>query len=123
MSRSISESSVDWKLLLIIGAVGAGILLLMKGITAAKTAVASVTAPVSNAISDAYTYLTSQGAMIPQGSILLPDGFTWIPISSVNVNPQPTGNGAQFSYAGTVYYLNSGHDANGNYDASSTPAG
>jgi hypothetical protein len=85
--------------------------------------VPALTAPVVNPLADAYAWLTGQGAEVPQGQILLPDGQTWIPVSSVNVRNVPGTNYGTFDYGGSTYYLLTGYDANGNYAASATLKG
>jgi hypothetical protein len=97
--------------------------LLMKGASAAAGIVGAATAPATTALANAYVALTSAGQMIPQGAILLPDGVTWVAVASVAVTPYGSGNAAQFTYNGTTYYLLTGHDSNGNYQAYATPNG
>jgi hypothetical protein len=103
--------------LALLGAVGYVLWQAFKNKLSALTA---LTAPVVNPLADAYVWLTSQGAQIPQGQILLPDGQTWIPVTSVNVRNVPGTSYGMFNYGGSTYYLLTGHDANGNYAASAT---
>ena len=118
MDRSTQAMLV--KLALLGGAAYLVYTLLSKGASAAAGILSSATAPTSTALANAYVALTSQGAEVPQGQILLPDGQTWIPVASVNVRNVSGTNYGTFNYGGSTYYLLTGYDANGNYAASAT---
>jgi hypothetical protein len=68
---------------------------------------------VINSAAQAYVNLTSGGAIVPTGNVILPDGST-IPVSSINMNAT---TGAAFTYNGANYSIQSGTDANGNWTA------
>jgi hypothetical protein len=90
-----------------------------KGAEAAAAATRAVTAPVVNPLAEFYVYLTSQGVMIPQGVVLMPNGDA-VPVANLNVRSVPGTNSATFQYQGGTYYINGPHDANGNWAASTT---
>ena len=87
-----------------------------------KGGVGAITNPATTALANWYVSLTGQGAMIPQGQILLPNGQS-VPVanvllSTVNAASNPSGIAGVFNYNGQTLYLNSGADSNGNYAAS-----
>ena len=110
-----------------------------KGAEAAAAATKAIAAPVVNPLAQVYAaatpqgqsiltwsplkafydYLTSQNVMIPQGIILMPNGDA-VPVAQVNPRMVPGTNSASFQYQGATYYLNSPHDENGNWAASTT---
>ena len=93
----------------------AAYLLWKKFSTQIGSAVSAVTAPAANA----WVALTSPSAPIPQGNILLPDGVTNFPASSLTslgFGFKPGASAPTFRYNGVDYYL-APHDANGNYQA------
>jgi hypothetical protein len=94
--------------------------LLTKAGGAVTGALSQATSGTSTLLANAYVALTSQGAQIPQGQILLPDGQTFVPVSSVSVSNVSGTNYGTFNYQGTQYYLLTGHDSNGNYQAYAT---
>ncbi len=108
--------------------VGLGVLyVLYKVWTNVSGAVASVTSPATTALANWYTQLTSNGQPIPQGFVLFPDG-TSVSLAQVNVTAVPnsatqSGISGTFTYNGQTWYLNSPHDANGNYAANTSLTG
>jgi hypothetical protein len=68
----------------------------------------------------AYVNLTSSAPASATGNIILPNGAS-IPASSVTPTFVGSSNVAQFSYQGQTYYLNTPHDANGNWQADTSP--
>jgi hypothetical protein len=66
-----------------------------------------------NSAAQAYVNLTSGGAIVPTGNVVLPDGNS-IPVSSINMNAS---TGANFTYNGANYSIQSGTDSNGNWTA------
>jgi hypothetical protein len=116
----------DIKNWLIIGAVAGGVYLAYKlfggAAQVANTANNAINQGAS-ALANWYVKLTSSGAAIPTGMIILPNGAA-VPVSQLQVSPVPGGgNSAMFNYGGATYYLNSPHDANGNWEASTAPIG
>jgi hypothetical protein len=87
-----------------------------------KGGVQTLTAPVINPLADWYASLTSQGQAIPQGFILLPNGNS-VSSAALTIRSVPNSNSAQFAYNGQTYYLNSPHDDNGNWLASTSLGG
>jgi len=96
--------------------------LLYKAWSGVKGAVSSVTAPIVNPLADWYAALTSSGSPIPQGFILLPDGSS-VSSAQLNIRMVPNTNSATFAYNSQTYYLNSPHDENGNWVASTVLGG
>lgn len=84
-----------------------------------KRGIATVTAPVTNAIGDAYFALTSDTPVQSTltGAVLFPGGAR-VPMTQLSVKPYngPAGFEARVTYQGKAYRL-SPHDANGNYPA------
>jgi hypothetical protein len=117
--RAASFPSINYKSVLLIAAVVIGGLWLVKKLSGG---VAAITGSVVNPLADFYVYLTSQGAMIPSGIVLLPNGTT-LPVAQAAPRTVPNSNSASFVYAGTTYYLNTPSDANGNWAASLTLGG
>lgn len=79
----------------------------------------AATGAVVNPLADFYAYLTAQGATVPQGVVLMPNGDA-VPVAILNVRSVPNTNSATFQYQGGTYYINGPHDANGNWAASTT---
>lgn len=84
--------------------------------------VSNLTAPVVNPLADWYAALTANGSPIPQGFVLLPDGSS-VSTARLNIAMVPNTNSATFSYNSQTYYLNSPHDENGNWAASTVMGG
>jgi hypothetical protein len=109
----------DIKTYALIGGIGLGAYLLYKAFSGVKTVVCAVTAPATAALANWYVSLTSCGAAIPTGQVLLPNG-TAVPVAQLQVSSVAGTNSAMFTYGGQTYYLNSPHDSNGNWAASLT---
>lgn len=103
--------------------VGAGALYLLYQLwQKLSTAVPNLTNPATTALANWYVQLTAQGSPIPQGFILFPDG-TSVSSAVLNIAMVPNTNSATFQYLGQSYYLNSPHDENGNWAASTSLGG
>lgn len=112
------------KLLLYVGVGVGAVYLLSKIWSSVSSAVASATDPATTALANWYVQLTSGGQLIPTGMVMLPSGqaiaVADIPGGVQNVSGT---NSAMFVYGGQTYYLNSPHDSNGNWAASTTLTG
>jgi hypothetical protein len=119
----MEETGNDGAKVLLWAVVGLGaVYLLSKLMGSISGGIASVTAPAANALAQWYVQLTSSGQAIPQGFVLFPDGSS-VSLATVNVssiaNPaSPAGISGIFQLNGQTWYLNSSHDTNGNYVAS-----
>lgn len=117
----------NFNTLMIVGFGAIGIYLLFKKV------IPNFTAPVVNTLADWYAAFTMPGAMVPQGSILFPDGSTQpmtafaagipsssgsiaAPTSPIAVQMGPGGIPTNyFSYNGQSWLLTGPADSNGNY--------
>jgi len=102
--------------LVMLALLAVGGFLLYKMLSGAGGAVASAGKAAISSAAQSYVNLTS-GSATPTGSVILPNGAA-VPLSQLAVTNIAGSNAAQFSYGGQNYYLTSGHDANGNYAAS-----